>query len=261
MKNKKLYFILLYISSFILWTSCSGDSESLAPGMDNGGGKGGSMARFTISGDYLYTADHSTLKMFDISTAETPKYMKTKNQYLDFGVETIFTMDTLLFIGSQIGMYIYDISRPEFPQQMSYVSHITSCDPVVASGNYAYVTLNSQNAWCGRSSNVLQVYDISDPFHPELVKEQTGFKHPRGLGVDGKKLFICDDGLKVFDLDNPEQPVWVDDFTNMPEANGIDTYDVIPLNGLLLLIGADGLYQFDYKEDKLTFVSKIGVSK
>lgn len=261
MKKKNLYFILLHISCFILWTGCTSDSESSLSDANGGDGKGGSMARFTICGDYLYTVDYSTLKMFDISTAEKPKYLNSKDQYLNFGVETIFTMDTLLFIGSQIGMYVYNISRPEFPQQMSYVSHITSCDPVIASGNYAYVTLNSENIWCGRSSNVLQIYDISDPSNPELIKEQTGFRHPRGLGIDNKKLFICDNGLKVFDLDDPEQPVWVDDFTHIPEASGIDTYDVIPLNGLLLLIGSDGLYQFDYTNDKLTLVSKIEVSK
>lgn len=254
MKNKIYYIFLL---TGMLFISCSGDDSYY----NGDSGQGGSMARFTIKGDYLYTVDHQTLKTFDISSAESPEYLKNKDQYLDFGVETIFTMDTLLFIGSRTGMYIYNITRPDFPQQMSYTPHITSCDPVVASGNYAYVTLNSEQSWCGRPSNELRIYNITDPYKPELIHTETGFKNPRGLGVDGNKLFVCDNGLKVYDVTNPEKPIWMDDLSHIPEANGIDTYDVILLNGILLVIGADGFYQFDYSGGKLAFISKIGVNK
>lgn len=252
------YFMIGILSLLCLLTACE-TSDSFQGGSGESGGKGGSMARFSIRDNYLYTVDHSSLRTFDISTASDPVYLSNKDQQLDFGVETIFTMDTLLFIGSQIGMYIYNVARPDFPQKLSFVSHITSCDPVVASGNYAYVTLNTENSWCGRSSNELQIYSITDPYKPELIHTERGFQHPRGLGVDGNTLFICDNTLKVYDVSDPEKPIWVDDLTHIPEASEIDTYDVIPLNGILLLIGADGLYQFDYTGEKLAFLSKIPV--
>lgn len=217
------------------------------------------MARFALSGDYLYAVDHSTLKMFDVSTPQAPQYLQGKDQYLDFGIETIFPMDTLLFLGSQTGMYVFNITRAEFPQRWGHVSHITACDPVVASGSYAYVTLNSENYWCGRSSNELRVYDLSDPANPLLIHTETGFKQPRGLGIDGNKLFLCDNGLKVYDVSNPAKPVWIDDVTDIPEAKGMDACDVIPLGGILLLTGAGGLYQFDYTGEALSFISKIEV--
>ena len=253
-------YITILLVSLGLFTACQ--AYDSAPGYHSGGesGKGGSMARFTISGDYLYTVDNNTLRTFNVSDAANPEYLSGKDNHLDFGVETVFTMDTLLFIGSQTGMYIYNITRPDFPQKMALASHITSCDPVVASGNYAYVTLNSENFWCGRSSNQLLIYDITDPYNPGLLHTETGFTHPRGLGIDGKKLFICDKGLKVYDVSNPERPVWIDDLSHIPEAKDIDAYDVIPLNGLLLLTGADGLYQFNYEGEKLAYVSKIEVS-
>ncbi|MDR1624161.1 MAG: hypothetical protein LBS04_04220 [Tannerellaceae bacterium] len=239
-------------------TGTSDNGDLVAPGESIG--QGGSMARFALSGNYLYTVDHSTLKTFDISTPEAPQYLQGKDQYLDFGIETIFPMDTLLFLGSQTGMYVFNITRPEFPQQWAHVSHITACDPVVASGNYAYVTLNSENYWCGRSSNELRVYDLSDLRNPQLIHTETGFKQPRGLGIDGNKLFLCDNGLKVYDVSDPTKPLWTDDVTDIPEAKGIDAYDVIPLNGILLLTGASGLYQFDYTGEALSFLSKIEVS-
>lgn len=253
MKNNVLLCMLF---AFIL-TGCMGESSS--SGSDSNGGVGGSMARFTIRDNYLYTVDNQTLKTIDISNPGQPLYLKGRDQKLGFDIETIFAMDTLLFIGSQSGMYIYDVTHPDLPQILSQVSHIRSCDPVVAFGNYAYVTLNSENTWCGRVSNVLQVYDISNTHNPVLKQTVTGFVSPRGLGVDGKKLFICDNGLKVYDITDPVYPRWMDDLTYISEASGIDTYDVIPLNGLLLVVGADGLYQFDYRGDKLKFVSKIEI--
>ncbi|MDR1558039.1 MAG: hypothetical protein LBS88_13570 [Tannerellaceae bacterium] len=245
----------------LLWAcgvSTSG-GDFYIPSPSENTGQGGSMARFTISGNNLYTVDQNTLKTFDVSRAETPKYLEGKEQYLDFGVETIFPMDTLLFLGSQTGMYIFNITRPDFPQQLAHVSHITACDPVVAYGRYAYVTLNSENTWCGQSANELRIYDLSNIYKPQLIHTESGFKHPKGLGIDGNKLFVCDNGLKVYDVSNPAQPLWIDDITGIPEAIGIDSYDVIPLNGTLLLIGANGLYQFDYTGESLSFLSKIEV--
>jgi len=240
--------------------ACSDDSSDYSYS-EGGSGIGGSMARFTINGDYMYTVDQTTLKTFDLSTPDKPKYLDRKDQAMQFGIETIFTMDTLLFIGSQDGMYIYNITRHEFPQLMSMTRHIRSCDPVVAQGNYAYVTLNSENTWCGSTSNQLEIFNIEDPYNPKLVRTETGFKHPRGLGVDKNKLFICDNGIKLYDITDPEKPKWIDDFTHIPEAENADAYDVIPLNGLLLVTGANGLYQFDYTSDKLAFVSKIEINR
>lgn len=256
-KNILQYLSGMVVFVFVILAGCSDSDSYSAPGESSG--QGGSMARFTIKGDNLYTVAPSYLKTFDISDPAKPAYLKGKDQQLGFDVETIFAMDSLLFVGSQTGMYIYNIARPDFPNLLSHVPHITSCDPVVASGNYAYVTLSSENSWCMRGANELHIYNISDPSNPDLVAVNNSFIHPRGLGVDGKKLFICDNGLKVFDLSDPEKPVWVDDLSHIPEASGIDAYDVIPMNGLLFLIGADGFYQFDYNGEKLAFVSKIEV--
>ena len=259
MKRSLLYITSIIVAILIIG-SCSSEGDSFFSDSGSDTGQGGSMARFTISGDYLYTVDQSTLKTFGLSTPDKPQYLDGKDQLLSFNIETIFAMgDTLLFIGSQDGMYIYSIKNAGFPQYISTTSHIRSCDPVIASGNYAYITLNSEGAWCGRGSNVLQIYDISDPYKPEQVLEMGGFTGPRGLGIDGKKLFICDNGLKVYDLTNPERPQYMDDLTEIQEVDNIDAYDVIPNNGVLLLVGKDGFFQFDYTGEKLRYLSEIPV--
>lgn len=258
MKKNTITTLITFFSVISLLYACSDD---MGNNMDsNGSGKGGSMARFTISGDFLYTVDQQTLKLFDLSDEQHPTYLRGKDQQLDFGVETISTRDTLLLIGSQDGLYIFNIKRPEFPNFLSKTQHFRSCDPVVASGNYAYVTLNTDNSWCGNGTNVLDIYDITDPGEP-ILKKTLSLSFPKGLGIDGNKLFVCDKtaGIKVFDISNPINPEWIDDLSYISELQNVETYDVIPLDGLLLVSATGGFYQLDYTGEKIKYVSKIEV--
>lgn len=208
-------------------------------------GVGGSMARFTIVNNYLYTVDDYTMHVFDIISPDNPEHKNEIN--LGWGIETIFPFKNNLFIGSQSGMHIYNIDNPSEPQFMSMSTHVTTCDPVVANDNYAFVTLRSENSgneWCGETfTNQLDVIDITDVANARLLHE-FDMTSPYGLGLDGNTLFITegDAGLKIFD---------VTDVAKINEnlihhITGFNAFDVIPLNGTLILTGNDGLYQFDY---------------
>lgn len=259
---KQIYSLLIVGSMFFIACTDGSSSGSSSEGGSYSEGKGGSMARFCVVGDILYTVDNNSLKVFGISDPGNPVFYEGRTQNLDFGIETIFQMDTLLFIGSQTGMLIYDISNPQFPNYLSTAQHISSCDPVVAKGNYAYVTLNSNNTWCGRNTNVLQIYNIQNPVNPEFVREiSAGFQSPLGLGIDGNRLFVCDKGLKVYDITNPELPKWIDDLYAAGVNDVTDSYDVIPLDGTLILVASSGIYQFDYQGESLRLLSKISITK
>ncbi|MDR2424990.1 MAG: hypothetical protein LBD59_09745 [Prevotellaceae bacterium] len=259
MKTGKLFFALT-ITAFL--ASCStGDGSGSSDSTGSSSGKGGSMARFCVAGDYLYTVDNQNLKLFNIETPNNPIFYEQRTINLGSGIETIFPMDTLLFIGAVDGMRILDISDGRFPQYLSLTRHITSCDPVVASGNYAYVTLNSSSIFCGRGSNVLQVYDISNTSEPRFIREIPCYS-PRGLGVSEGKLFVCDNnGLKVFDIAaNPAFPRQIDDLY----STGVEVktaYDVIPMGNTLILTASNGIFQFDYSGNTLRLLSKISTSK
>lgn len=252
---------LLYIFTGVLLLSACSDSSSDSTST-NATGTGGSMARFTIVNDVLYAVDEQKLRLFDVSTPSDPRYYPTLDQNVGFGIETIFSRnssDTLLFIGSQFGMYVYNIKN-KLPQRISQVEHISSCDPVVANASYAYVTLNSANSRCGRNVNRLQVYDINNLKKITLV-HQEDMARPLGLGVDGSKLFICSNGLKVYDISDPKNPSWVDDSAFVSDLDLITAYDVIPVNGLAIVVSSQGLYQFDYTGPKLKLVSKLTVNQ
>jgi hypothetical protein len=217
-------------------------SSASAPGNGSGPGAGGSMARFTISGNYLYALDAGYLQPFDISNTADP--VSKEKSYVSWDIETIFPYSSNLFVGSSSGMHILDLSNPAAPTKISTYEHIRSCDPVVVDENYAYVTLRSGTE-CQGFTNQLEVIDIEDVFNPQLLSTYQ-MTNPHGLGIDNNTLFVCDGaaGLKVFDA----KDVNAIDENLLAHYSDVDAFDVIPLGNVLVMIGADGLFQYDYSD-------------
>lgn len=203
-------------------------------------GTGGSMARFIIYDNLLYTIDNSDLHMFDITDELSPFAVGTKG--IGWNIETVFIARDHLFIGSMNGMYIYDLYDPANPEWVSSYWHVTSCDPVVVEDNYAYITLRTGNL-CEGDVNQLDIVDIHKLSSPMKIKSYP-MHNPHGLGIDNGTLFICDGeaGLKVYDAKDPLR-LADNQLAHMPEIN---TFDVIPMESHLIMIGEEGLYQYDY---------------
>ncbi len=221
-----------------LFTSNSGPSNS---GASNSGiGVGGSMARFTLYENSLYMIHESNIKVYNVEDASDPLY--SSEFYVNWGIETLFPNDGNLFIGSTSGMLVYSLENPFEPTFVSNFSHMTACDPVVVEGNYAYVTLRGGNL-CGAVASQLDVIDISNLASPQLVKTYS-MDEPYGLGIDNAVLFVCDGnaGLKIYDAKDP-YAISQNLLAAYPDINA---FDVIPLGDVLVMIGADGLYQYDY---------------
>jgi hypothetical protein len=228
---------------------------AIAPGTGSGSGVGGSLARFTVTGDYLYLLDGDHLQTVNVSS-ETNPIAKTRTT-LAWDIETIFPYKTNLFIGSSSGMYILDIASPEAPAHVSTYSHIRSCDPVVVDDDYAYVTLRSGTA-CQGFTNQLEIIDIKNLSSPQLLKTYP-MTNPHGLGIDDKTLFICDgnDGLKAYDVTD----INTIDQNQLAHHKNIHALDVIPFNDVLMMIGQDGIFQYDYSNpEDIKLLSKIEVS-
>jgi hypothetical protein len=215
-------------------------------------GKGGSLARCTVVGDYLYVLSGSALKLFSIRNPADPAMSKS----IDIGqdIETIFAAGDTLFIGGQEGVYIYDNRDPAEPRRISRFVHATSCDPVVVQGGYAYVTLRGGTR-CGGRVNRLDVIDISSLASPKLLASLP-MENPSGLGIDGDALFICDGsgGLKILDASDPRKPEMAG------RIDGIHPLDVILDATRAVVVARAGLYQYDYRNLRdVVLVSRIPV--
>lgn len=210
-------------------------------------GKGGSLARFQIVNNYLYTVGNNEMAIFNIQNLSEP--VLTGTQYAGWNIETMFQAEDFLYLGSTNGMYIYDISKPTSPEYVSEFTHWEGCDPVVVDGNYAYLTLRGGND-CGQLESVLEVIDISDKSMPVLASRYE-LDNPYGLGIKDNTLFVCDgtSGLKLFDKKDPLNLTIIEAFKN------IQAKDVIPLENSLLLIGDDALYQYKYVENSVELIS------
>ncbi|OHD15818.1 MAG: hypothetical protein A2Z98_01230, partial [Spirochaetes bacterium GWB1_27_13] len=184
---------------------------------DSGTSVNGSMSRFAIYSNYLYTVSNNDMKVFDITTTNNPAFWAKIN--MNWGIETIFPYNDKLFIGSRTGMYIYDNNNPANPVQLSQLLHVRSFDPVVVENNYAYVTLRG-------FINQLDVIDISDMAKP-VLKNSYAMAAPYGLGIENSILFICDNGLKIYDAKDPLNLKLI---KFIPE---ISSYDVIPYQSKL----------------------------
>ena len=224
-------------------------------GNASGIGVSGSTARFKIFGDYIYLLHESLLKVYDINVQRSPEFVKdVETQRI---AETIFLYDNKLFMGTQTGMRVYSVAEPSNPTFISEFAHIQSCDPVVVKDDYAYVTLRA-GSMCGGISNQLDVIDISDIYSPELVKSYE-MTEPHGLNISENILFVCDGsaGLKIYDASDPLQI----DENLIQQFPDIHAFDVIPINNLIMMIGEDGLYQYNYTQgEDMVLLSIIPVS-
>ena len=207
----------------------------------NGNGTAGSMASMVLMNDYLYAIrEPHSVGIVDITTAATPRLDTTF--YAGFDLETIYPFEDKLFLGSSSGMFMYDLANPTSPVQLGTFSHGRACDPVVTDGEYAYVTLRGGTS-CGGNDNELNIVDVKDLMNPVLVKTYplTG---PTGLTKDGNLLFVCDgtSGVRLYDASNPGA------IKQLTQIDSDEPYDVIAANKKAMIVGKNGLYQYDYSD-------------
>jgi hypothetical protein len=222
-----------------------------------GSGTGGSMARFMMNDNNMYViAVPTRLKPVDIPTVTEMAVIDSV--VMPRNMETLFRLEDKLFVGTTTGMLIFDLADPQKPSYVSAYDHIRACDPVVVDGQYAYVTLRTGNM-CNNGQNLLEVIDISSLANPYLVKSYPMF-NPHGLGTDGDLLFVCDGaaGLKIYDKSDP-LAIITNRIAHYPD---FDTYDVIPVNGILMLVGEDGIYQYDYSDpENIIQISHLDITE
>ncbi|MBW2961438.1 hypothetical protein [Mesonia aestuariivivens] len=240
--------IILLVLILVI-NACSSDSSDMASNSSDG--VGGSLARFILSGNYLYIVGDESLNIFEITDGENPVFKGST--YIGFDIETLYGLGDKLFVGSRLGMYIYDISSPENPLQLAEVNHVRSCDPVVSSGDFTYVTLHTNSA-CEGNINQLEIYNTENPLYPELLTT-VQMNQPIGLGLYQNFLLVTDlDVVRVLDVSEPQYPNFV---SSIP----VKVFDVIIRGEELFVIGEESLTQFKISiaENEFNYLETSGI--
>lgn len=260
-KVEQHYYPIYYYASYAERLSAdAGMFTNASAGVGGGSGTtfgvGGSMARFGMYKDFLYIVDNSQLYTLNIANLDNPVDLGSKN--IGWNMETMFIYNDHMFIGTTTGMLVYSLEIAQNPSYINQYNHMTSCDPVVVQDDLAYVTLHD-GGWCGRSVNRLDVVEMKDNYTKMDLIASYPMASPHGLGIDGDVLFVCDGdaGLKVYDASNPLE-ISMHKIAEFPDIN---TYDVIPVNNYLFMIGDAGFYLYDYSNlQNIQLLSTIPVS-
>lgn len=239
----RYYPVYYNLESSKMFDGADGITNGGAPQSGSSFGIGGSMARFGLYNDYLYAVDNARLYMFDVSSPETPTDIG--EQQIGWQIETMFIYDDHMFFGTQNGMLIFSLEVPTLPNYIDEFRHITSCDPVVISEGYAYITLRG-GTQCGSNVNRLDVLKLSENYVGNQLLASYPLHGPYGLGIDDETLFVCDGdaGLKIY---NVSDKLLIDE-NQIASFPNIKTYDVIPFENHLFMIAESGFYQYDYSD-------------
>jgi hypothetical protein len=249
----KIIWLFIYIIVLLLYSCSFDETEYLSPS-----GESGSTARFTISDNYLYIVDSKRLRIFSIKNAASPEFINKTD--IGFDIETIFSKNDLLFIGSKTAMYIYSIEQPENPTMLSTYDHIQSVDPVVADNDYAYVSYNTNRteyyySYYYTPQNQIEIVDIKEPRQPKSVSTYN-LNSPKGLAISNKKLFVCDNNeVVVLNVTDPQNIYKITTLYNY------DANDIIVHDTLVFLIGDNGFKQLQFKNNLFTYLSKIDINQ
>jgi len=248
-KMMKSNIIILLLLAVIV-NSCNKESATGGP---SSAGAGGSTARFTIAGNYLYVVDNTSLKAFDISNQAVAPVLKSTTD-VGVNIETIFPYQDKLFIGSSFSMHVFSLTNPEKPARLAQADYMVrmSCDPVVAKDSTAYATLNSTGP-CGGNGSQLVVYNIKDITKP-LLQRVIPLSGPHGLGISDSALYVCDGaaGLQVFNIRNTYSPQLV------RTISGETFFDVIPYGNILICQVSNGIALYDIAvRHQPVFLSRI----
>jgi hypothetical protein len=231
----RLIFLVTIVSLFVFTISNSCNKEGMAAKESTG--KGGSLARFTIAGNYLYAVTNHNLSAYSLGNAGKPEHVYTSQ--LNFDIETVYAYNNNLFLGTRTGLYIYSLASPASPQLIGEAKHARSCDPVVVNDSVAFVTLKSSPT-CGPATSGLYIHDIRDIKNP-VLKKTVELPDPAGLGIQDSILYVCcgKEGLKVFNVSQPYSP------TLLSTEKDATFVDVIPYNGTLICFVDDGMLLYD----------------
>ncbi|CAG5081999.1 LVIVD repeat-containing protein [Parvicella tangerina] len=221
-----------------------------------GGDVKGTLNKITTLNNYAYVVGDNEVYVFSDNGNSMAYVNRIYTNASD--VETIYPYDNYLYLGTQSSMELYSTTDPSSPSHVSEYWHPTSCDPVLPTGDVAYLTLRSaDNSGCAGDENTLDVLDMTDVFEPQPLNTVV-MDSPYGIGLDGDYLWIGEgnNGLTLLNNADPTNPTIIKTFT------GVQAYDVIPnpyQANAIYVTGDNGmeLYEVDYNTLTITPVTAI----
>mgnify|MGYP000285562336 CR=1 FL=1 len=249
---------LFFIGALLLFVACETDL-AFSTFEPSDATTQGSYANMIVLDDHMYVINKENLQTFALEDPTAPELVD--EQFLGFNIESLLHYKGNLFVGSPQAMYIYQLQDNGVPLGTSVTDYsgfgadFCQRDPIAVNDDHAYASLSSLEVGQCREvdRNEIRVYDIeniNNPVHLNTVQMDS----PRGITLDGDLLFICEanDGLRVMDVTDPEN------FVDLHHFKGFKAFDVIANNGLLVVVGPEKIYEYDYSDiENMRYLSEL----
>lgn len=159
--------------------------------------------------------------------------------------------NSILYIGTASGLYVYEVSNPAVPQ------FVASQDAFPAGGGIKRIVLKGSHAYL--ASVGLRIVDVSDPARPVTTGYvDNGNGGTNGLATDvaisGNHVYLANgfDGIRVYDVSNPYAPTNIGHWPNTPDVIGSFPQGIAVSGPYAYLANfGDGLRVFDISSPNL----------
>jgi len=219
-------------------------------------GKGGSETRFALNENYLYIARGNAITPVDLTQASNPVVRDPVGYtgYPDF--ETVYAYQGFLYVGTSDGVLILNNTiSPATPYFVSFADRtVKGCDPVVVQNNFMFSTVRTGTVCNQFGQSALFIHDVTDKVKPKIEVNQS-IEQPKGLGIDGNLLFICQGkkGMAVYNWDESSRKL-----SYLYQKIDLYAFDVITGNNTLIVAADNGLYLYDYTDpNNIKRLSKV----
>jgi hypothetical protein len=187
-------------------------------------------ADLAVAGHYLYLDNYwGIFNTYDVSDPTAPVQVNIVPEPGNAGpAYGIAVSSNYVYVGNYFdGLRVYDVSTITNPVNIAHVGGINVW-PVVVSGSYAFA---------GVSGRGVLIFDVSDPTNPVELGQAfntNGITNVKitGLAVSGHYLYVAGDagsanlentldGLQIFDLSDPANPVFVGHNVDCPYGSNV----------------------------------------
>lgn len=209
---------------------------------------------FSIYNDLLYTVVKDTMRIFNLYTNENKLESKPINTIaIGWNAKAIFNYNMYLYANTPSGLIRYSLENPIYPQYIDRISDISGNYDLIIEDNFIFASIRkNQVEVTDSNSGKLVIMDLHNPKSPLATYQM---KNPRGITLTKQYLFICDNGLKIYDREN------LANIRLLATYNDINGYHIFMYAKYLMVITTDGLYQYDYSNiQDLKLVSKLATS-
>ena len=223
---------------------------SIIPIIDSLDKSTASSDRFTLVGSYLCAATNSTIKFYNIQNPALPMHLKD----VDMGTNVLSLRnykDSLLVEGDKNGLDLYKIIA-SVPIRIGIFSASQYYNPLSFNSNYIFLLQEREAYLANHYPDFLNVFQVNNTSSPKL-NYQKNLRFPRDLANDSNNnLFVCDSGLKVFDVADILN-------INLKKHFNVEADKITAYNDNLFIMGYTGLFQYRYASGSLNLLSKIPI--